>query len=104
MCKIRDDQPTSRKLKIDMAAPINGMEPFVRAIYALHTYERITQLFLAISTHHFPNIISVARALSNGNHSHEQQLLAYVESCVQPAYSYFQQKFELDLKTCLDLF
>ena len=33
MCKIRDDQPTSRKLKIDMAAPINGMEPFVRAIY-----------------------------------------------------------------------
>ena len=95
-----------------MAATIDGMEPFVKGMYflegdgplALHTYERISQLFSAISTHHFPNIISVARALSSGNHSHEQQLLAYADSCVHPAHSYFQQKFEHDLKACLGIF
>jgi len=31
--EIRDDQPTSRKLKIDKAATIDSMEPFVKAIY-----------------------------------------------------------------------
>ena len=110
--EIMDDQPTQRKLKIEMAVTIDGMEPFVKATYflegdgplALHAYERISSLFSAISTHHFPNVISVARALSNGNPSHERQLLAYADSCVQPAYSYFRQKFEHDLKGCLDIF
>jgi hypothetical protein len=107
-----DDQPTNRKLKIEMAVTIDGMEPFVNATYflegdgplALHAYERISSLFSAISTHHFPNVISVARALSNGNTSHEQQLLAYADCCVQPAYSYFREKFEHDLKACLEIF
>ena len=110
--EIMDDQPTNRKLKIEMAVTIDGMEPFVKVTYflegdgplALHAYECISSLFSTISTHHFPNVISVARALSNGNTSYEQQLLAYADFCVQPANSYFREKFEHDLKACLEIF
>ena len=110
--KIMDDQPTQRKQKIEMAVTIDGMEPFVKATYflegdgpqALHAYERISLLFSTIPTHHLPNVKSVARALSNGNPSHEQQLLAYADSCVQPAYSYFREKFEHDLKGSSEMF
>ena len=110
--EIMDDQPTKRKLEIEMAVTIDGMEPFVKATYflegdgplALHAYERISSLLSAITTRHFPNVNSVARALSNGNPLHEQQLLAYADSCIQPAYSYFREKFECDLKGSLEIF
>ena len=86
---------------MEMAATVDVMEPFVKATYflegdgplALHAYEHMSLLFSAVSTQHYPNVVSIAKALSNGNKSHEQQLLAYAESCVQPAYAYFREKF-----------
>lgn len=57
-----------------------------------------------ISNRHFPYVASISKALSGGNPSYEQQLLAYADSCIQPAHCYFKQKFEHDLKPCLDMF
>ena len=109
--EIVNDPAKNRKLKMEMAATVDAMEPFVKATYflegdgplALHAYERVSLLFSAVSTQHYPNVVSIAKALSNGNSSHEQQLLAYAESWIQPAYAYFREKFENDLKPALDV-
>ena len=68
---------------------------------ALYCYEQNSLLFSMISNHHFPNVISISKAISGGNPSHELQLLAYPNSC---AYWYFKQKTKHDLKPCLDIF
>ena len=110
--EILRDKPTARKLKVEMAVTVDGMEPFVNATYflegdgplALYCYERISLLFSAVSNRHFPNVASISKAPSGGNPSYEQQLLAYADSCIQPAHCYFKQKFEHDLKPCLYMF
>ena len=48
--------------------------------------------------------MAVTREEASGNASHEQQLSAYVRSCVQPAYNYFKSKFDNDLKPALNCF
>ena len=52
-----------------------------------------------MSTQHYPNVTTVAKAEANGNASHEQQLLDYSKACVQPAYDYFYSEFNNDPKT-----
>ena len=44
---------------------------------------------------------AVAKELSGGDPVREQQLVAYAKTCVQPAYCYFQTKFDNDLKSAL---
>ena len=88
---------------------VDAMEPFVKATYllegdgplALVTYEQIRRLFSAISLKHYPNVLAVAKHMSAGDASREQQLLAYADSCVKPAYDYFKSKFENDLGSVL---
>ena len=46
----------------------------------------------------------MAKKLSNGDTRHEQQLLAYAESCISSAYTYFRSKFENDLHPVLQAF
>ena len=57
-----------------------------------------------ISTAYYPNVNAIARELSQGVVSHEQQLLSYAEHCVTPAYTYFKNKFGSDLKPIVDAF
>ena len=61
-------------------------------------------LFQAINTKHYPNVTAMAKKLSNGDTRHEQQLLAYAESCISSAYTYFRSKFENDLHPVLQAF
>lgn len=112
MLQIIDDPPKARKLQMELSMTIDAMEPFARVTYllegdgplALQAYEHVTTLFRAISTSHYPNANAMAKKLSNGDTRHEQQLLAYAESCVTSAYAYFRRKFENDLHPVLEAF
>ena len=57
---------------------------------------------ICISTHvsseHYPNVLAEASSSSAGNLIHEQQLIAYDKNCAAPAYDYFSEKFDNDLK------
>ena len=106
---ILHDTAKCRKLKMELAITVDAMEPFVKATYvlegdgplALVAYERLSTLFSVISTEYYPNVTVVAKELSGGDPVREQQLVAYAKTCVQPAYCYFQTKFDNDLKSAL---
>ena len=109
---VLDDDPQCRKLKMELAVTVDGMEPFVKATYALEgdgmlsvtTYERIRTLYSHIASNHHPNVTAIARQLANGNSTNEQILVTYTENCVRPAYEYFKDKFDNDLSCALQLF
>ena len=94
---------------MEIAITVDAMEPFVKATYALEgdgalalvAYERVSMLYSVISTEHYANMRAVVKKLSGSDPVHEQQLVAYAEACVEPAYSYFQAKFDNDLKPTL---
>ena len=50
------------------------------------------------------NVAAVAKQLSHGNSSYENQLVTYAGTCVQPAFDYFELKFSNDLKPVVDAF
>ena len=82
------------------------MQPFVQTTYSLEwdgplAYEQISMLYSVISTKHFPNVNAVAEELSGGDQGREQQLIAYAKACVQSAFTYFNEKFDQDLKPTL---
>ena len=95
---ILEDAPKTRKLKMELAVTVDCMEPVVKATYnlegdgylALEVYERLSALYIAITSKHMPNVKAMAKAEAGGNSSREQQLLDYAEVCVTPAYDYFK--------------
>jgi len=109
LLEILNDSVKSRKLKMELAITIDSMEPFAKATYALEgdgalalvTYERVSMLYSVISTEHYPNVNAMAKQLTTGDAACEQQLVRYAKACVQPAYQYFQSKFDNDLKPAL---
>ena len=109
---ILEDAPKTRKLKMELAVTVDCMEPFVKATYnlegdgflALEVYERLSALYIAITSKHMPNVKAMAKAEAGGNSLREQQLLDYAEVCVTPAYDYFKAKFDHDLKPALMAF
>ena len=109
---ILEDAPKTRKLKMELAVTVDCMEPFVKATYnlegdgflALEVYERLSALYIAITSKHMPNVKAMAKAEAGGNSLREQQLLDYAEVCVTPAYNYFKAKFDHDLKPALMAF
>ena len=110
--EILNDPAKLRKLKVEFAIMVDAMRLFVNATYKLEgdsalsliVYEQLSILYASISTRHYPNVVAVTREEASGNASHEQQLSAYVRSCVQPAYNYFKSKFDNDLKPALNCF
>lgn len=112
MLEILDDEPRCRKLKMELAMTVDGMEPFVKATYnlegngsiAIQVYEQLQALHNQISLHHYPNVVAVAKYLATGNASRERQLVAYAENCVTAAYSYFKSKFDDALKPAVTAF
>ena len=110
--EILNDPAKLRKLKVELAIMVDAMRLFVNATYKLEgdsalsliVYEQLSILYASISTQHYPNVVAVTREEASGNASHEQQLSAYVRSCVQPAYNYFKSKFDNDLKPALNCF
>lgn len=49
-------------------------------------------------------MLAVAKHLAIGNATRQQQLSTYAENCVTPAYSYFQSKFDNELKPAVEAF
>lgn len=48
-----------------------------------------------MSLEHYPNVNAVARFLADGNST---QLIDYAKPACVPAYSYFKEKFDNDLR------
>ena len=71
---------------------------------ALVAYEQISCLHLHVSLEHYPNVDAVARLLANGNCTHERQLIAYAKAACVPAYAYFKEKFNNNLRPKMALF
>ncbi len=67
-------------------------------------YEKISELKAAIATAHYPNTCAMALKLSNGNALLCQQLIDDAKSCIQPAYDYFNSRFDGELKIPVSAF
>ena len=65
---------------------------------ALVAYQQKSLLYSHVSLEHYPNVDAVARLLANGNTTHERQLIAYAKAACVPAYAYFKEKFDNDLR------
>ena len=110
--EILDDPPKNRKLRVELAITVDVGEPFVKATYwfegdgplVLSAYEEIAALRVAISHQCYPNTNAVATKLSSNRSDLKQQLLDYGKVCVQAAYEYFHQKFDIDLKEAVSIF
>ena len=97
---------------MELSITVDAMDPFVKSTYILEgdgplvlsAYEQISALHSHISTAYYPNVNALASQLSEGVPSRKQQLLSYAEQCVTPAYTYFRDKFENDLKPIVDAF
>ena len=93
-------------------------ELFVKATYklegdgplALCTYEEIQKLYATVQMQHFPNMLAVARQLTTNTGTPAaqqqaiQQLVAYANSCIQPGYTYFKEKFDGELCPIMNCF
>ena len=97
-------------MELDITVDVG--EPFVKATYRLEgdsplvlsAYEEIAALRVAISHQYYPNTNAVATKLSSNRSDLKQQLLDYGKVCVQAAYEYFHQKFNIDLKEAVSIF
>ena len=91
---ILTDASKTRKLKMELAATVDCMEPFVKATYnlegdgflALEVYERLSALYISVRSKHNPNVTAVAKKEASGNSAREKQLLDYADVCVKPAF------------------
>ena len=88
---------------MEISITVDAMEPFVKATYTLEgdkplAYQQISLLYSHVSLEHYPNVDAVARLLANGNSTHERQLIANAKAACIPAYAYFKEKFDNDLR------
>ena len=91
--------PQNRNLHMDLAVTVDAGEPFVKSTYklegdgprALSAYEEISTLCAAVSTEQYPNVVAVSNKLTAVSTS-RNQLIAYAQACVKPAYDYFEKK------------
>ena len=95
--EIISDPPNNRKLHIELAIKVDAIEPYVKATYRLEgdgplmlkTYEEIATALACILNQHYSNTKAVAKTMTTLP-PQERQLLDYDESCVEPAYKYFE--------------
>ena len=74
LLRILKDQPTCRKLKLEIAITVDSMKPFVKATYllegdgplALVAYQHLSLLYNHIATEHYPNVSALAQQLAGG--------------------------------------
>ena len=86
LLSILNDHGKCRKLKVELAITVDALKPFVCATYNLEgdgalavcAYQEISKLYSSIECEHYPNVMALAKHESNGNSSHEQQLVKSV--------------------------
>lgn len=111
LLEILNDPPKNRKLQVELAVTVDAGEQFVKATYRLEgdgplvfsAYEEIATLRAGVTNEHYPNTNAIATKLSSTS-TQKQQLIHYGKTCVKPAYDYFQQKFDNDLKVAVSIF
>ena len=104
-----DDPPKKENYKWSLL--LDAGEPFIKATYRLEgdgplafiVYEEISTIQAAISSKYYRNESGVAKDLSSIP-TQVQQLVKYAESCVEPAYKYFEDKLGEDLAISLSIF
>ena len=87
-------------MKIELAATVDAMEPFVKATYnldgdgplTLQAYQDLRTVESTIANAYYPNITAMSRLLLQGNIPVQQQWVYYATQCIQPAYQYYQDK------------
>ena len=107
-----EDSASLRKLQMELAVTVDTMEPFVRATYdlegdgplVLYAYQKISSLYAHIALAHHPNVVAVADNIAQGSASRKMQLVNYANTCYPLAYSYFKEKFDVDLKNAMEAF
>ena len=112
LAHIFGDQVKKMQLQIEIAITVDAGEAFVKGTYYLEgdgpliftCYEKIMKLKAATSTAYYPNTNAIIRKLACGNAVAEKQLFDYAISCAQPAYDYFNSKFDVDLQLALSVF
>lgn len=88
-------------MKIELAATVDAMEPFVKATcnlegdgpLALRAYQHLRTVESSIAYAYYPNVIAVSCLLSQGNVTIQQQWINYATQYIRPAYQYYQDKF-----------
>ena len=99
-------------LKVELAIVVDLGVHFVKATYlcegdgplAFHCYEAITTLTTAVDLAYYPNLNAIARELCSGNHTVQQQLLNYGQSCVQPGIQYYRDRLNDSMMVPLKAF
>ena len=91
-------------LKLELAAVIDIGSYFVKATYnlegvgilAVTCYEEVLKIRAAIASRYYPNVQAVARALFPSNAAHQQVMVQYATTCVQPGIQYFEDRYGND--------
>ena len=105
---ILNDPQVKAHVQIELAAIVDGGEPFVKATYklegdgplVLHCYEVLNTVATSIQISHYPNVHGIAQVLSKGSQAHFQQWVDYAKGCVEPGLQYFLDKFSNELRGC----
>ena len=102
MLDILQDSQKKAHLMVEMAVVVDSGREFVRATYnlegdgplVLKCYEQLEVVTQSIRVKHFPNTDAVINRLFSGRPAHViQQWRVYAESCVQPGFDYFNNRF-----------
>ena len=107
-------QTAGTELLIELAVTIDVGEPFVKATYSLEgdgplapaCYEILSTVKASVQVKHWPNTKTIAHRLAQEFQSPplEQQLMDHALSCVQPAFTYFENKFSNQLSSLVHAF
>ena len=98
-------------MKIKLAAVVDWGDVFINATYnlegdnplSLTCYETIQEVKSAIQVGNIPNVQAIAKSISPSS-AIQQQFIAHVKYCVEPALNYFKQQLTSSLKVPLATF
>ena len=110
--EIFDDPATARDLDIELAAMIDAGKHFVQPTYYLEgdgplvftCYERLSALAHAIAIESYPNTEVKARQHAGRNMALYNQLVAQAKACINPGFSFYQQKFSVQFQNIVRAF
>ena len=99
-------------LQLELATLVDAALPFVQATYKLeddgplifHCYDIVSTVTNAMHVTHYPNVEAVSERLTATHHHSKQQLLAYSNQCIAPAYKYYSDCLQGCLKEPLQAF
>ena len=111
--EILSDPQQHMLLKLELAATIDVGEHFVKATYFLegdgplifNCYEKVSAVNQACQAPHYPNVHAIATAIAREDPGQNVAALERrAKACVEPAITWFQRKFNVDLYDLLMAF